>query len=314
MRTRSSWAWRIGAVLAPAFLLACVLCPAGAEASTRQSSDGAQPSQQSAEDWRYCKHHSPNDSQSGAGIVYAGRPVKVTILAAFALWTSDLSLVDETGTKVEIIQSDTKDHVGDQKSLAPLMTAGAVGHSYRFSLYTYDNGLTFDSTSSNAIAMYGDGPNDRYICFEDGAPDNDFDDVVLHVQLPGGLTPLEPSSTNPFEVDVKYDDAAMLRLTNSSEVNEAIARGIEKRALKTLDEYKALLGPSEQNAVPSRLQIQVADNLKQYGILDVKGGKTSCPRSYDAFPRLSRSGSSNPLGTCWSGSFTRCNRPLRQKT
>jgi hypothetical protein len=41
----------------------------------------------------------------------------VTIVAAFAGWTSDLSLVDDLGNTAMPMQSDAKDHVGDVYSL-----------------------------------------------------------------------------------------------------------------------------------------------------------------------------------------------------
>ncbi len=276
MRSRSAWAWRVEVAVASVFFLALVLWPTGAEASAGQPSERAQASQQSAADWRYCKHRT---SQPELGVFYPGQPVKVTIVAADTVGTSDLSLVDGLGNKVEDIQPDAKDFVNHTYPLKYLMNSAAASQAYTLSIYVRDNGQTFNSISGEAIATYGDGSHDRYICFEDGNPDQDFNDLVLHVQMEGDLTSLPPSSTNPVEVDVKYDDAAMLRVTKSLDANREIARGIEKRALNTLAEYKTLLDASGNgDAVPSRIEIDIEPRPMQWGTIPVDTAKTECTK------------------------------------
>jgi len=111
MGARSMGTWWINAAVAAAFLLAMALSPQGAEASAGQPSyRAADAAPQAASDWRYCNHRT---SQPELGVFYPGQPVKVTIVAAYAGWTSDLSLVDELGNAVPI-QPDAKDHLNSQ--------------------------------------------------------------------------------------------------------------------------------------------------------------------------------------------------------
>ena len=110
MGARSMGTWRINAAVAAAFLVAMALSPQGAKASAGQPVNRAPASQQAAADWRYCNHRT---SQPELGVFHPGQPVKVTIVAAYAGWTSDLSLVDELGNAVPI-QPDAKDHLNSQ--------------------------------------------------------------------------------------------------------------------------------------------------------------------------------------------------------
>lgn len=264
-------------LVAVAGLAALVLAmvPGEVAATWRPATDGHGAVEQSSS-WRMCQGRTADPA---LGLLAPDQPTLVTIVSQDEGWNSDLELIDFAGN-VESIQTDAKNHVGTTYALTTLMSASAAD-VYELGIYVHENGQTFHSTSANAIATRGDGPNDRYICFEDGG-DTDWDDIVLHIVIPtrsDELMALEPHPKDGFEVDVSYDDLYMTSIDKDdySARNNTIARGVETRALKTLKEYHDLLDASgEADAVPTRVQIVIRRKSFQYGVVPNDGARTEC--------------------------------------
>jgi hypothetical protein len=204
--------------------------------------------------WYMCQGR---PSSPGLGYIYPGQRTYVTLVSQAASWISDLGWSDGY-TRSQVLWPDASHYgLGETKVLSAAMAAGTT--FLTLDIYVHNSGMTYTSTSSNAIAAKGDGDRDVYICFEDGG-DADWDDEVVHIVYPDlaqSLTSLTPHPENDFEVDVKYDDLQLAPLENPSysAVNEAIARGIERRALDALEKYNTLLGNAGQaDAVPHRVE------------------------------------------------------------
>jgi hypothetical protein len=122
----------------------------------------------------------------------------VTIVSQAAGWRSDLYLDDGRGTKSRLQIDASHAGLGQTRFLPDVMDPLERRERVHSGHLGGELNAWYTSISANAIATYGDGVSDWYVCFEDGG-DSDFDDEVVHVVRPDfepGLTALTPRPAN----------------------------------------------------------------------------------------------------------------------